>query len=117
MSAADWELLAREGANYSNAVFGRLRERSEAREERAREERERYEEGVARFAGWDAAAEHSAVRDALLAELARLDPANPLLNPAMRKDIGAKGRGEYVRNGRNDFADTYIVSRGRYRIR
>lgn len=117
MSAADWELLGRESAQYANKVFDRVRENREAAEQRAREERERFQEGVESFKGWDAAAEHSAVRDALLAEIRRIDPRNPLLDPAVRKGIGEVGRKEYVRNGRTDFKDTYVVSAGKYRIR
>jgi hypothetical protein len=118
MSVADqWEMLGREGREYADGVFDRIQANNEARNRKAREAREAYEENVPRYAGWDAAAKYAAMKDALLAEVRRLDPTNPLVNAELRKVVGDRGRKEFIKGGRKDIDDALIITRGIARIR
>ena len=112
-----YEMLGREGGQFANALFGARDQRRADRAANVRAERERFEAGAPGWEGWDEAARQSAVRDALLTELGRLDPTNPLLNVALRDRIAGKGEAAYIRGGRKELTDANVLSNGEVRIR
>ncbi|SIO61562.1 hypothetical protein [Paraburkholderia phenazinium] len=111
------EMLGREGAALAHAVFDRIDRRRADREAVVQADRARFQEGALGWEGWDEAAFHNAVRDALLSELRRVDPGNLLLRDEARQAVGEKGVKAYVHNGRRALADAKVVSNGALRIR
>jgi len=111
------EMLGREGAAFANVVFDRIDQRRADRAAAAQAERAKFQIGAAGWQAWDAAAKHYAVRDALLSELRRLDPTNPLLKKEVQQAVGKAGVAAFVRQGRKDVADAAVISTGAMRIR
>lgn len=102
---ADWEELGRSSRAFVNA----LEERWEARKQAKAEAAARFQPGSPAYADIDYAARLYAVRQALLAEIARLDPHNALLDPNVRKGIADRGLQEFVQRGRQDYDDADLI--------
>ena len=103
----DWARLGESSAAFVRALESRWDERARTRAEHAA----RFLPGAAGWEGWDAAAEQSAIRDALLVELRRLDPTNPLLQGDVRRSIAERGLAAFIHGGREDLADAGVVSK------
>ncbi len=107
------EMMGREGAEFANAVFDRVAEKRALREAEA----QRFQVGAPGWEGWDEAARLTATRDALMAELARLDPTNALLRQDVRTHIADAGMAEFIKGGRKALKDANVVTNGKIRLR
>ncbi|WP_321820810.1 MULTISPECIES: hypothetical protein [unclassified Burkholderia] len=113
---SEWDGLLQASGAWADGVLARRAANAEAARQDARVQRERFEEGVSGFEMADEAARQSAIRDALLNELRRVDPSNRLLNKDLRVAIGRAGVKEFVTMGRKSVTDADVVSAGKLRV-